>query len=339
MNKHFTDVSTWPNDNKQWQDLNKPFGRFCHSDIAVVTGTYNRAHLLLRSLFHYQACKRPTWKYEPRIEGNEENMRICLVVMDDGSTDFTRELCEKFANEQLPIYYFYMGDKQPGEWRDSAAFINQGMSFALHALGALFVFPTHPEICVGEDTIATIVEYCKENPNAFGMAKGYYLTADQQIRYAFRDGKYMAIQAGLQSFGDSFWELFGIEKFITQERNFYDYGDPNHPYHHVQVEKAKVWDSWIFCGARRETWLKFGGLSESDVWGSVDPSFKDRRYNGGFISWTPDGQNNIVTHQNHDDPNINTVTPRDMDLCMATLAKFDHTPCQPELLNPNRWIK
>ena len=84
--------------------------------------------------------------------------------------------------------------------------------------------------------------------------------------------------------------------------------------------------------------MKFGGFSESDAWGAIDPSFKDRRYNGGFISWTPDGQNTIVAHQNHDDPNVNTVTPRDMDLCMATLAKFDHTPCQPELLNPNRWI-
>jgi len=163
MNKHFTDVTGWPN-----AMMPPPI----KTDIAVVTGTYNRAHLLLRSLFHYQACKRPTWKYEPRIPGNEQDMSICLVVMDDGSTDFTRELCEKFANEQLPIYYFYMGDKQSGEWRDSAAFINQGMSFALHGLQASFVFPTHPEICVGEDTIATIVDYCKENPDCFGMSKG-----------------------------------------------------------------------------------------------------------------------------------------------------------------------
>lgn len=335
MNKHFTDVTTWPNDSFV-------LPRY---DISVVTGTYNRAHLLLRSLFHYQACKRPTWKYEPRIPGNEQEMSICLVVMDDGSTDFTRELCEKFANEQLPIYYFYMGDKQPGEWRDSAAFINQGMSFALHGLQASFVFPTHPEICVGEDTIATIVDYCKENQDCFGMAKGYYLTPEQQEIFTFHKDNFLDFVKSWKSVGENIYPLesffadLGISVFIEENPDFYNYGDPTHAYHHVQVEKAKVWDSWIFCGASRATWLKFGGLSESNVWGSVDPSFKDRRYNGGFISWTPDGQNNIVVHQNHDDPNVNTVTPRDMDLCMATLAKFDHTPCQPELLNLNRWIK
>lgn len=341
MNKNFTDVTTWPNDSFL-------LPRY---DIAVVTGTYNRAHLLLRSLFHYQACKRADY-YD--ITGDDvvrmletkvkPTMSMCLVVMDDGSTDFTRELCEKFANEQLPIYYFYMGDKQPGEWRDSAAFINQGMSFALHGLGSSFVFPTHPEICVGEDTIATIVDYCKENPDCFGMAKGYYLTPEQQEHFGY--GKDWTWKRDLLERDDipfptteQFFETRSIKAFIEQNPDFYNYGDPTHAYHHVQVEKAKVWDSWIFCGASRATWLKFGGLSESNVWGSVDPSFKDRRYNGGFISWTPDGQNNIVCHQNHDDPNVNTVTPRDMDLCMATLAKFDHTPCQPELLNPNRWIK
>lgn len=328
MNKHFTDVTGWPNDSFL-------LPRY---DIAVVIGTYNRAHLLLRSLFHYQACKRPK-KYGNLLDFPLVDMSLCLVVMDDGSTDFTRELCEKFANEQLPIYYFYMGDKQLGEWRDSAAFINQGMSFALHGLGASFVFPTHPEICVGEDTIATIVDYCKENPDCFGMAKGYYLTPEQQEHYgAGRIARVAAMNGILPDDTEEFWKGMRIAAFIEENPDFYNYGDPTHPYHHVQVEKAKVWDSWIFCGASRATWLKFGGFSESNAWGAIDPSFKDRRYNGGFISWTPDGQNNIVCHQNHDDPNINTVTPRDMDLCMSTLAKFDHTPCQPNLLNPNRWI-
>ena len=212
------------------------------------------------------------------------------------------------------------------------------MSFALHGLGSSFVFDSLKSS--GEDTIATIVDYCKENQDCFGMAKGYYLTPEQQVKYGYnwKKDKEFVIPDGLDP-ADLFWQFDGISTFISKNPDFYNYGDPTHAYHHVQVEKAKVWDSWIFCGASRATWLKFGGLSESNAWGSVDPSFKDRRYNGGFISWTPDWQNNIVTHQNHDDPNINTVTPRDMDLCMATLAKFDHTPCQPELLNPNRWIK
>lgn len=339
MNKYFTEVTGWPNDGKEWQP--KDSYPFCHADIAVVTGTYNRAHLLLRSLFHYQACERPTWKYEPRIPGNEQDMSICLIVMDDGSTDFTRELCEKFANEQLPIYYFYMGDKQPGQWRDSAAFINQGMSFALHALNASFVFPTHPEICVGEDTIATIVDYCKETPDAFGMAKGYYLTPEQQVKYGWDwDSNKLNVSVASKIDEILFWDLHGIDGFIERlnnlNQNFYNYGDPNHDYHHLQVEKAKVWNSWIFCGARRETWLKFGGLSESPVWGTVDTTFLSRRYHGGFITWTPDSRESMVVHQCHDE-GLPTDTPRNMELCMETAAKLDATPCQPELLNPNRW--
>lgn len=337
MNKHFTDVTGWPNDSFLLPNY----------DIAVVTGTYNRAHLLLRSLFHYQACKRPEKKDWGGVhyEYDYRKMSLCLVVMDDGSTDFTRELCEKFANEQLPIYYFYMGDKQPGEWRDSASFINQGMSFALHALNASFVFPTHPEICVGEDTIATIVDYCKENKDAFGMAKGYYLTPEQQLRFGYiKEPSDWDYRFGLLDHPElpfptteEFFEMRSIKRFIEENPDFYDYGDQNHPYHHVQVEKAKVWDSWIFCGASRQTWLKFGGFSESDAWGTIDVTFHHRRYTGGFVTWVPDGQNNMVVHQSHD-LGLPTDTPRDMDLCMETAKRLDATPCQPHLLNPNRWI-
>lgn len=336
MNNYFTDVTGWPNISFLLPNY----------DIAVVTGTYNRAHLLLRSLFHYQACKRPReWDLRAvNINGGfsatSKDMSLCFVVMDDGSTDFTRELCEKFANKQLPIYYFYMGDKQPGQWRDSAAFINQGMSFALHALNASFVFPTHPEICVGEDTIATIVDYCKENPDAFGMAKGYYLTPEQQMKYGYnwKKDKEFVIPGGLDP-ANLFWQFNGISTFISKTPDFYNYGDPTHAYHHTQVEKTKTWDSWIFCGASRQTWLKFGGFSESDAWGTIDVTFHHRRYTGGFVTWVPDGQNNMVVHQNHDDPNQNTVTPRNMELCMETAGKLNAEPCQPELLNPNRWIK
>ncbi len=216
-NPHFNDVTTWPNDSFVLPNY----------DIAIVTGTYNRAHLLLRSLFHYQACKRP--QYRKAIENEtgqisyviDADCSICLVIMDDGSTDFTRELCEKFANEQLPIYYFYMGDKQPGEWRDSAAFINQGMSFALHGLGASFVFPTHPEICVGEDTIATIVDYCKENRDAFGMAKGYYLTPEQQVLFGQSyESLKPSINCGshINRYG---FDILSVEVFIKDVPDFY----------------------------------------------------------------------------------------------------------------------
>lgn len=344
-NPFFYEIKNWPNCNEEWQTepwhRDKPLGRYVDADIAVVIGTYNRAHLLLRSLFHYQHCQRPIWKYEPRIPGNEQHMSIALVVMDDGSTDFTRELCERFANEQLPIYYFYLGDKQPGAWRDSAAFINKGLSFAIHALGASFIFPTHPEICVGETTISDSVEWLKSNPG-FALARGYYLTPEQQESFGFSHSntkRVLSMKNPHEEYYPSqdFFTDLGILGFISDNPDFYNYGDPTHPYHHSQVEKTPIWHSWIFAGATRETWLRFGGFSESDVWGAIDPSFADRRRNGGFETWTPQDKTAMVVHQNHDDPNQNVVTPRNMELCMATISGFDATPEQPGLLNPERW--
>ena len=171
---YFYTVQNWPNGSET-------FPRF---DIAIVIGTYNRAHLLLRSLFHYQACERPVmntilWTRDGST--HEIHAKMCLIILDDGSTDNTRELCENFANPDLPIFYFKLEDKQPGEWRDSAIFINKGISFAIHAIGARFIFPTHPEICIGETTISESVQHLKENKEDFVLAGGYYLNQDQQM--------------------------------------------------------------------------------------------------------------------------------------------------------------
>lgn len=69
----------------------------------------------------------------------------CVVVLDDGSTDDTLQVCETYA-ANMDVFYFKLADKEPGVWRDSAAFLNMGISFAIHALNAQRVIPTHPEI-------------------------------------------------------------------------------------------------------------------------------------------------------------------------------------------------
>ena len=270
----FYTVQNWPNGNETYQ-------RF---DIAIVIGTYNRAHLLLRSLYHYQLYAGAS---------------SCLVVLDDGSTDNTRELCKKWANPDLPIFYFKLEDKQPGEWRDSAIFINKGISFAIHALGARFIFPTHPEICVGETTIAESVQHLKENKKDFVLAGGYYLNPKQQESFGF---KHHVI--GIES----------IQTFIAKTPDFYTTDDPTHAYHPAQTEKyggyGMPWKSWIFGGATAGTWKWFKGLPASMVWGSVDVAFMHQRDKWGFRTWTPEKKTSMVVHQNHDDPNVNVPTPR-----------------------------
>lgn len=61
--------------------------------ITIITPTYNRAHTLPRV---FQSLKNQTFK------------DFKWIIMDDGSTDNTREIVKKFQEENLfPIEYFY----------------------------------------------------------------------------------------------------------------------------------------------------------------------------------------------------------------------------------------
>jgi hypothetical protein len=238
------------------------------------------------------------------------------------------QVCEFYA-EKTDIFYFKLQDKQPGEWRDSAAFLNMGISFAIHALNAQRVIPTHPEIVPGVYTFDAI----NNAPEGidFVMFRGYYLPVELQLRYeAFMD----CVKNG--------WVIqdnWSIQRFKALCPDWYDYGDKNHDFHPNNLESdPNPFYSWIFCSASAETWKRYGGFAESNVWGAAaDLNFMARRGRGGFTIATPNEVDAWVLHQNHDDPKYNTVTPRNMELCMQTAAVLDETPCQPELLNPERW--
>jgi hypothetical protein len=286
-----------------------------HSDKSyrnvVVFGTYNRAHLMKQSMYAYQ-------------ESLSEN--DAAVVLDDGSTDDTLQVCEMYSHK-IDVFYFRLADKEPGTWRDSAAFLNMGISFAIHALGASRVIPTHPEIVPGVDTF-TAINNAPEGID-FLMFRGYYLPVELQLRYeAFFD----VAKAGMLR------DAWSIKQFKALCPDFYDYGDPKHDFHPHNLDRDQApFQSWIFCAATAEVWKRFGGFSESDAWGSIDLNQMARRNRGGFTIATPVESDAWVLHQSHDDPRFNTVTPRNMDLCMQTAAVLDETPCQPHLLNPERW--
>ncbi len=280
----------------------------------VVFGTYNRAHLMKQSMYAYQ---------ESFVQEDQD----CVVVLDDGSTDDTLQVCEQYA-ANMDVFYFRLEDKQPGEWRDSAAFLNMGISFAIYALNAQRVIPTHPEIVPGIHTFDAINAAPKEID--FVMFRGYYLPVELQLRYeAFMN----VAKAGL------LMKDWSIQQFKALCPDWYDYGDKSHDFHpnNLEADPAPFY-SWIFCSASAETWKRYGGFTESDVWGAAaDLNFMARRGRGGFTIATPNEVDAWVLHQNHDDPKYNTVTPRNMELCMQTAAVLDETPCQPELLNPERW--
>ena len=278
---------------------------------AVVMGTYNRAHLLKKSLVHYyRTMKEDT----------------CLIVFDDASTDYTEQVVRDWA-ELMDIHYFRL-EKPPGTWRDSAQFLNEGISYALYGLHCETVFATHPEIMPGSRTLESARGTCALYPVPLWVScKGYYLTQGQQA--------YM----------QDAWHDLKMGHDILNVRNvpgFYD--EPGTPiegpaadYVHSAMDGHAVWHSWIWGGGTRKTWEALGGMNESPVWGVVDVDLLNRRTALGIPTITPDSEHTMVIHQNHDDPAKNTVTPRDMDAVFQNLPRRTPENSQLNNLNPERW--
>jgi hypothetical protein len=283
----------------------------------VVFGTYNRAHLMMQSM-HAYCCSM-----DAELDA--------IVVLDDGSTDETFQVCELSA-QVLDIFYFKLQDKAPGEWRDSAAFLNMGISFAIYALNALRVIPTHPEIVPGIHTFVAI-NAAPEGID-FVMFRGYYLTVELQLRYeAFMDW----VKTMRESEPD-----WSIRHFKALCPDFYDYGDKNHNFHPNNLEAdTRAFDSWIFCAATSNTWKRFKGMPESSNWGTVDIAFMNQRPNFGFTIATPNEIDTWVLHQNHDDPTRNVLTPRVEEVWRADMKanhdQYTTIESKPDYLNPERW--
>lgn len=300
-------------------------GKANSHDIAVVIGTYNRSHLLQNSLFFYEAVAQ------------ENNYNLALIILDDGSTDYTENLVDIFANKEnskITYYYHKLEDKELGQWRDSAAFLNKGLSFAIYNLNAKYIFATHPEICIGQTTIQDSIKLIEGNNNAFALSKGFYLDMRQQFDFE----KFVPFTP-LSYILSSFFKLYSIPAFVQSQNDFFSRGDYSHPFQAANVLKTPIWHSWIFGGATAETWKRFKGLPESDKWGSVDVAFMNQRLKYEFETFTPDDYNAIVLHQNHDDPEINVVTPRIEEVWREDLVKnhdkFVSLDLKPNYLSEN----
>jgi len=272
--------------------------------IAVVMGTYNRAHLLVRSLtaYTYQTVRPEDF---------------VLIIFDDGSNDFTRELCTKFS-KQLNIDYIRL-EKEPGTWRDSAAYLNAGIAKALHVYQSKYIFITHPEIIPGKDVLRVGSEILDSNIPIRVNFKGYYLTPGQQ-----------------QALDTVRWEDDTVA--VRSLPEFYDESKRHHghpDYRADAIDRTKIWFSWIFGGFSAEGWKRFGGVFESPTWGAVDVEMLERCRTLGIPTFTPGQDSCYVIHQNHDLPS-DVQTPRDENAWKAALNGKTLEP-RPALISRQRW--
>jgi len=237
---------------------------------SVVLCTYNRAHLLKRSLECY---KRQTIK-------NFE-----LIILDDNSQDETEELVKSFSGE-LNIKYVKLEDKKPDEWRDAGAIINRGIKMT----SGEFIYITHPEVMPCFNCLEEMNKILINEPLVYANSKTYYLTVKMQNELDDVDWK------------TDFYNIRKISCFYDEDDPLYD-GEMtifNTICTARFAEIEEVWYSWVFGGMTRKMWKFFGGLHEYNAWGSVDIDFTERRHELGIPTRSP--KDVYIVHQNHDTP-------------------------------------
>lgn len=243
--------------------------------ISIVMATYNRAHLLQRSLMAYE---KSTFKdFE-------------IILVDDWSSDNTNLLAQGWAN-RLNIIYLRPPYKLPGEWRSEASIINIG----LRASQGELIIATHPEIIPGRQSLERMWEH--RRPSTWHTCKPYFLTVQQQRQ--IDNCQWLLTNTAVRT----------LPGFYTEELNIPNAGDA---FDHDVIDRTIQWESWQFSGALRETWRMMGGMFPFKTWGSVDMWLAASRGVHGIDNHTEVHPETLVIHQNHETGTA--PTPRGHDL-------------------------
>lgn len=254
--------------------------------ISVVLATYNRAHLLKRSLMSYAVQTFRDFE---------------LIVVDDNSQDNTLALLKDWSST-VSIRILHAPEKPVGKWRDCASVINMG----LRAAEGEVVLMTHPEVMVGQRTLKEM--YFNHGALSYLNAKVYYLTADNQ-----------------RHLDDVPWEdnLLRVQDLPDFYKEGADILGPTNDYTHEATDRHTNWESWVFGGFSRDAWQRFGPMTEFETWGSIDMDFLNRRNAVGIRTITLMDPESIVIHQNHDvEQGVFKATPRDMTAALAVLPSY-----------------
>lgn len=269
---------------------------------SVVLATYNRAHLLKRSLQCYQ-------------NQDFDNSRFELIIIDDHSTDDTVGLVMDWAHDTKIKTTIVTPCPKTDVWRDCGAILNSGIRAALGD----HILLTHPEVMPGKRSVKKCVERLALYENSLYVScKVYYMGRRDQTLIDTVPWEVEGAEA-----------IRGIEGFYDEDEN----GNPDYRHNVTDLVatpgfRIQTWDSWVFGGCSRETWKRLGGMLETQKWGSVDVAFMQRRQTLGIPNHTcPDGDT-IVVHQNHDSPS-DTKTPREAGPWQRELRGI-------ELNNPNK---
>lgn len=249
--------------------------------LSIVLATYNRAHLLERSImWGYMRQTMPLSDFE-------------IIVLDDDSTDHTLQVCDHARKNGLNITYVRLHMPEGMKWRDASSILNQGIRLASGDL----ILLTHPEVIPGEEVLQAC--YDARSDNVYVCAKPFYLTVDEQDEIEYNFPKTLMVELCTSLF--VFMTNLGEDFFSSPSAEYNGLIE----YKHSNIYKAQRWDSWVFGGLTRSTWKRIGGLSEHIEWGTVDVTFLRRRQVLNIPNHTLTGNDNqFVYHQNHDQEDL-----------------------------------
>jgi len=265
--------------------------------------TYNRAHLLARSLVCYH-------------NQQFDNSQLELVVVDDHSSDGTRDLVLSWSRSTGIRAVVVTDSPKTESWRDCGAVLNLG----IRASTGKYVLLTHPEVLVGRRSVGACLDELLEfdanrrTKDKFGLyacCKVYYLSPQDQTRLdsvPWREEGVLAVRQ--------------IEGFYTDDKN----GHPDFCHRATDIvarpqSRLPTWESFVFGGHSRETWKKLGGMLQTQKWGSVDVGWMHRRRTLGIPNHTCPDDDTICCHQNHSLPG-DVPTDRNMDAWVEELKSY-----------------
>lgn len=243
--------------------------------------TFNRAHLLHRSLTCYENQRF-------------DNDLMELIIVDDHSTDHTQQLVNDWSRSTGIRCVLITPSPKKTIWRDCGAVYNYG----IRASSGDHILLTHPEVMVGKNSVHMCVNALQVNEhylhtnNLYACCRIYYLSPRDQ-----------------ENLDTVNWALEGTLA-VRKLPGFYDEDENHNPdFTHRATDsvaqpnsRIRTWESLVFGGCSRKLWKELGGMLETQKWGSVDVAFMQRRRTLGIFNHTCPEEDTICIHQNHDLP-------------------------------------
>jgi glycosyltransferase involved in cell wall biosynthesis len=215
--------------------------------VSVVISTIDsRAELLERSL----------WCYTKQILKPE-----VIVVADRPKSKETEELVKSYQ-DRLDTKYFELGG--PPGWRNG-----YGQNRGIHESVGEIVVVTHPEVMMEPDNVQAIVDRINGEDNVCAMLMWVWLSKEVNERLGETDE----------------WreDMSFIRNIVTQE----DYGwlprvgnlapHAKSVLHAIKVAPNTSPTFWQSAAMTRKTWLRMGGFTLMNTWGSMDQDFIKRK--------------------------------------------------------------